>query len=100
MSQKAKYVVWLGVALAGYGVGSLALSASYTIYDLYSAYKAEPYFKDTAEIESEVCVKGNHVIVFTVLKKFDENIQIYVDQAGYKETFSVVVGKCSEKPEV
>lgn len=95
MKQMYKYLVSLLVFLMGYLVTSGSI-------ELYRAHVAESktFFKDTAEIESEVCVKGNHVIVFTVLKKFDENIQIYVDQAGYKETFSIVVGKCTENTNV
>ena len=95
MNRMYKYLVSLLVFLAGYLITSVSIES-------YRTHVAESktFFKDTAEIESEVCVKGNHVIVFTVLKKFDENIQIYVDQAGYKETFSVVVGKCTEQPEV
>lgn len=52
--------------------------------------------KDKAEIISEVCVKGNHVVIFTVLKSYESNVQVYVDQAGYKENFSVVLGNCDE----
>lgn len=53
-------------------------------------------FKDKAEIISEVCVRGKHVVVFNVLQTYDPTIQVYVVQAGYKENFSVVLGSCNE----
>ncbi len=53
-------------------------------------------FKDKAEIISEVCVRGKHVVVFNVLQTYDPTIQVYVGQAVYKENFSVVLGSCNE----
>lgn len=53
-------------------------------------------FKDKAEVVSEVCLSGKHIAVFSVLKKYDSDLMIYIDQAGYRETYSVVLGTCDE----
>lgn len=84
---------WAFVAIVGF------VFASVQVIDLLEIFPqpvSAASFKDNAEIESEFCLKGKHVVVFTALKHFDENIQLYVEQAGYKETFAVVVGNCTE----
>lgn len=100
MWQKYNSHVWFVVFIVGLATAYFLGNSAIDDYKAYTKNKAEAAFKDVAEIESEVCIKGKHVVVFTVLKRFDENIQLYVDQGGYKETFSVVVGTCSEKSEV
>lgn len=78
------------------GCGVIAFSSLIDLLDLIPEQPSAASFKDKAEIESEFCIKGKHVVVFTALKHFDENIQLYVEQAGYKETFAVVLGNCKE----
>lgn len=95
MWQKYKSHFWFVVFIVGLATAYFLGNSAIDDYKAYTANKVDPTFKDVAEIESEVCIKGKHVVVFTVLKRFDENIQLYVDQGGYKETFSVVVGNCN-----
>lgn len=84
---------WAFVAIAGLFFASVQVIE---LLEVFSEPVSAASFKDKAEIESEFCLKGKHVVVFTALKHFDENIQLYVEQAGYKETFAVVLGNCKE----
>lgn len=74
-------------------------TAMYNNIRMYEQKQAQPKvlrFKDKAEVVSEVCLSGKHIVVFSVLKKYDSDLMIHIDQAGYKETYSVVVGTCDE----
>jgi hypothetical protein len=72
-------------------------TASYFTMDLLGFPEPpikESSLKDRAELITEVCVKGKLVAVFNVLQKI-ENIEFHITQAGYSETYTVVVGNCT-----
>lgn len=100
MSNKYKTYL-LGAAISGavlIVMTALGLAAYNTtrMQEQKQAQPKVPLFKDKAEVISEVCIKGNHVVIFSVLKHYNTDLLIYVDQAGYKETYSVVLGTCDE----
>lgn len=88
-------VLFMLVAIIATALG-LALYNTSRMQEQKQAQEKVVQFKDKAEVIADVCLKGNHVMVFSVLKQYDTDLLIYVDQAGYKETYSVVIGACNE----